>query len=66
MQLCCLHSLRLPHTLQGSFVILLRVMQNTLTDPWCCLPCATSAFFGERLGTAGTSDLGSLGCFGDV
>lgn len=66
MQLCCLHSLWLPHTLQGRFVIPLRVTQKTLTDPWWCLLCATSAFFGERLGTAGTGDLGSLGCSGDV
>lgn len=34
--------------------------------PQSCLLCATSAFFGKRLGTAGTSDLGSLGCFGNV
>lgn len=40
--------------------------EKTPDRPRSCLLCATSAFFGKRLGTAGTSDLGSLGCFGNV
>lgn len=66
IKLCFLHSLWLSHILQGRFIILVRVMQKNLTDPWPCSLCATSAFFRERLGTGGTSDLGSLGCFGNV
>lgn len=41
-------------------------MQKNLTDLRSCLLCTTGATFWERLGAAGTSDLGSLSCFGNV
>lgn len=66
MKLCCLHSIWCSQTLKGRSIILLKVMQKNLTGSRSCLLCSTDTFFGERPGNALASDLGSLGCFGNV